>query len=386
MRITILVKDLLLHRFVTTIIAATLVSLVVSPVARADNLNGTEAPTTQIPDAAWRPPGVGIDGEDWVQLKSGEWLRGQLKYIQNKDVEFDSDELDEMTIKLKDVRSVYTAHPVYTQFDRRQPVYGTVVIDGDVVTVNGAVPLSLKRNQLIGITPKGDITGMRIWSGYANIGFSTQSGNSSQTTVSTSAELARRTPNTTLLFDYLGNYSKANGTENSNNDRLDMTYDIRINRDWFVRPMQAEYYQDPLSNISYRVSVGAGGGYYIYDISGLEWKISTGPGYQYQKFRTVEVGQSDTATTPQWLLESKYKLDITDRLTFRQTWQSYFMSSESGRYSQHTVTTLEFEIKRHLNLDVSFIWDFLQNPQPKSDGSVPARNDRYLTVGLGVRF
>ena len=50
------------------------------------------------------PPAVGHDDADWVQLKSGEWLRGQLKYIQDKDVEFDSDELDEQTLKLKNVR------------------------------------------------------------------------------------------------------------------------------------------------------------------------------------------------------------------------------------------------------------------------------------------
>jgi hypothetical protein len=50
------------------------------------------------------------------------------------------------------------------------------------------------------------------------------------------------------------------------------------------------------------------------------------------------------------------------------------------------VTTLEFEIKRHLNLDVSYVWDYLQNPQPKSDGDTPEKSDRYLTVGLGVRF
>src|SRR5277367_897842 len=76
---------------------------------------------------AWKPPGVGHDGADWVQLKSGEWLRGQLKYIQNKEVEFDSDELDQQTLKLKDVSKVYPAHEMFTQFENKQPVHGMVV-------------------------------------------------------------------------------------------------------------------------------------------------------------------------------------------------------------------------------------------------------------------
>jgi hypothetical protein len=35
---------------------------------------------------------------------------------------------------------------------------------------------------------------------------------------------------------------------------------------------------------------------------------------------------------------------------------------------------------------VSFIWDYLHDPQPKSDGTIPAKSDYYLTVGVGVRF
>ena len=52
----------------------------------------------------------------------------------------------------------------------------------------------------------------------------------------------------------------------------------------------------------------------------------------------------------------------------------------------HAVATLSFEIKRHLNLDVTYIWDYLQSPQAESDGSPPQKSDYYLTVGLGVRF
>ena len=55
-----------------------------------------------------------MTNSDWVQLKSGEWLKGDLKYIQNKEVEFDSDELDQQTLKLKDVaQGLYGAPRVH---------------------------------------------------------------------------------------------------------------------------------------------------------------------------------------------------------------------------------------------------------------------------------
>jgi hypothetical protein len=348
----------------------------------------TNQPATRISTNAlsWKPPGVGHDGSDWVQLKSGEWLRGDLKYIQNKEVEFDSDELDQQTLKLKDVRSVYTAHRVFTQFEGQAPVYGAAVISNNVVIVNGPEPLSRPLDDLMGITPGGGRTGIRDWSGEVSVGVTLQSGNNSQTTVSSSAELARRTPATTLLMDYLGNYSQVNNIQNANNDRFNATYDVRLNRDWFVRPIQLECYHDPLANVSYRLTGGVGAGYYIFDRTGLEWLVSAGPSYQYTRFDTVEAGQADTAATPAAVLNSNFKVDITQRLTFIQSWQSTFTSRESGQYTHHAVSTLEFEIKRHLDLNVSLVWDYLQNPQPKSDGITPQKSDRYLTVGFGVRF
>jgi hypothetical protein len=343
-------------------------------------------PPTASTNLSWVPPAVGHDDADWIQLKSGEWLRGRLKYIQDKDVEFDSDELDEQTFKLKNVRQVYTTHRVYTLFEGQEPVLGKVVLSNDLVMVLGPEAVSQPLELLTGITPSGGKTGIRNWSGKAVVGVILQSGNNSQATVNTTAELARRTPNTTLLLDYLGNYSQVNNVENANNDRVNLSYDIRLNHNWFVRPVQFECYHDPLANIAYRLTDGVAAGYYIFDRNDLKWTVSAGPSFQYTKFDTVETGQPDTASTPAGVFESNFKYDLTSRLTIIQTLQSVVTKRDAGQYTHHAVTTLEFEIKRHLNLDVSFIWDYLQNPQPRSDGAIPEKSDYYLTVGFGVRF
>jgi hypothetical protein len=177
-----------------------------------------------------------------------------------------------------------------------------------------------------------------------------------------------------------------NDVQSADNQRVNTSFDVRLNQDWFVRPVQLEYYQDSLANISYRLTGGVGGGYYIFDRTGLEWRVSAGPSYQYTKFETVELGQDDSATAPAGVLISYFKGDITSRLTFIQDWQSTFTDEKSGQYTHHSVSTLEFEIKRHLDLDVSFVWDYLQSPETKSDGTVPKKSDYYLTVGFGVRF
>lgn len=333
----------------------------------------------------WLPLNIGRDEADWLQLKSGEWLRGRLKYIQQKTVEFDSDELDELSLKLKNVRQIYPAEPMYAKFNDREPVFGTIVVSNNQVSVTGPEQVSLPVDELTGITRSG-IRGIRDWSGKASIGFSLQSGNRQLTTMTTSAELARRTPNTQFLLDYLGNYSQVAGVENANNQRVNGIYDVRLDRHWFIRPAQLEYYHDSIANIQLRANAGVGAGYYIFDRDGLTWLVAAGPSYQYTRFDTVEPGQADTTTTLAGVVQSSFKLDITRRLDLSLGYLGTFTSQEAGEYTHHAVATLSFEIKRHLDIDISYVWDYIQNPQVQSSGIVPKNSDYYLTVGLGVRF
>ena len=334
---------------------------------------------------AWQPPGLGKDGFDWLQLKSDEWLKGHLDYVKDKKVQFESDKLEDLSLELKDVRRLYSAKPMFTKFDGRDQVYGTVIISNNLVEVVGPEQLQLPRDQLTGITPGGKRE-INFWSGKANVGLNLQAGNTKQATLNASGELARRTPDTQFLLSYLGNFSEVEGAQNANNHRITVSYDVRLNRDWFLRPVQLEYYRDQLANIAHRGTAGVGFGYYLFDRDALEWKVAAGPGYQYTRFDTVAPGESESASTPAAILQSEFKADITSRLTFIQTFAGTLARQDAGLYSHHLVTTFEFEIKRHLNLDVSFVWDYLQYPQAEANGVVPQQSDLRLTLGVGVKF
>ncbi len=336
-------------------------------------------------NAAWHPPGVGKDGFDWLQLKTDEWLKGRLRYVQDKKVQFESDKLEDLSFDLKDVRYLYSAKPMFTKFDGRDRIYGTVIVGTTNVEVIGPEQLELPREQLTGITPGGKRE-INFWSGKASVGLSLQAGNTKQANMNASAELARRTPATQFLLTYLGNFSEVEGSQNANNHRINLSYDVRLNRHWFVRPVQFEYYRDQLANIAHRGTAGIGVGYYLFDTDDLEWKVAAGPGYQITRFETVASGEADTASTAAAILQSEFKADITSRVTFIQTFSSTLASREAGLYSHHLVATLEYEIKKALDLNVSFVWDYLQNPQTEASGVVPQRSDLRLTMGVGVKF
>jgi len=367
-----------------------------SPVSEHESVNPRTNPTAtlkpqlltlnpQSSTNSWRPPGIGQDNADWIQLKSGEWLRGRLKYIQDRKVEFDSDELNDLSFDLKDVRQVYPAKPLFTKFDGRDQIYGSVVVSNDVVQVSGPEQVTLPRDQLTGITPGGKRE-IDFWSGKASIGLNLQAGNTKQVTESASAELARRTPATVAQLTYLGNFSEVHGAQNANNHRINGSYDIRLNRDWFLRPLQLEYYRDQLANIAQQGTAGVSIGYYLFDRQGLEWVVTSGPAYQYTRLETVGEDGSDETSTPAFVFQSSFKADITQRLKFIQTFGATLTGQESGLYTHHAVSTLEFEIKRHFDLNVSLVWDYLQNPHTESNGTTPQRNDFRLNLGVGVEF
>jgi putative salt-induced outer membrane protein YdiY len=356
--------------------------------ATPNQASTTSAPATNAAastNLAWLPPGVGLGDSDWIQLKSGEWLKGRLRYVQGRKVEFDSDELKDQSLDLKNVRQVYPANPLFIKFNDRDQIYGKVVVSNNMVDVVGPERVSLPRDQLAGITPGGKRE-IDFWSGNLTLGLSVQSGNTRQATLNTSAELARRTPSTVGQLNYLGNFSQVEGAQDANNQRVTGSYDIRLDRHWFLRPAYLEYYRDQLANIAHQGTLAAGLGYYIFDREGLEWKVFGGPGYQRTRYETVEAGQSDTASTPAGVLQTSFKADITRRLKFVQTIGFILTSDEVGLYSHHSVSTLEFEIKRHLDLDVSFVWDYLQNPRTEASGAPPQHSDVRLTLGIGVKF
>ncbi len=57
----------------------------------------------------WTPPPPMPDKYDWVQLTSGEWLKGEIKVIHQDTLEFDSDKLGLLKLDMADVKTIRSA-------------------------------------------------------------------------------------------------------------------------------------------------------------------------------------------------------------------------------------------------------------------------------------
>ena len=335
-----------------------------------------------LPHLSWVPP---EDRFDWIQLKSGEWLKGRIKAMQDRELEFDSEELDNLTFDWRDIRQLRSPQSLDVLFIDGEVVSGPVTITPGEVTVDGPQPRVHARDWLQSLTP-GGTTEWNRWSGKASLGLTLRAGNTKQVEYNAQAHLQRRTPTTRLSLDYIGNVSRIDDTESANNHRVNSEFDLWLSRRFYLIVPFAEYYKDPFQNLKYRLTVGVGAGYDIIDRPGLEWNITAGPAYQYNVFESVAPGEQASRDAAALAFGSRFEWDITRRIELILEYRGQYTSREVGETTHHSVATLSLEVTKRLDLDVSFVWDRISNPKIGADGTAPKPDDYRLVVGLGIDF
>jgi hypothetical protein len=335
---------------------------------------------------AWAAGPSNDDDFDWIQLKSGEWLKGRIKSLQDEKLEFDSEELDLLTFDWEKIRTVRSPRLLSVRIEKREPMDGSLLVTAnEVQVVTATLTNSYPRAELLAITPTGTRE-IDKWTGKVTAGVSFRAGNTRETDVDVHAAFQRRTPDTRLNLDYLGNYGKINGSEVEQNHRFIGQFDYFLSRRLYVRLPDVEYYRDPLQNLDHRLTLGAGVGYDLVKTPRTEWNVTVSPSWQRNWFSSVPVGEDATVDSVAWVLSTRFDAELTQKLDFIFEYRGQLSRQETGNDTHHAVTTLEFEIRKHLNLDVSFVWDRISSPQTESGGGTPTPDDFRLITALGVDF
>lgn len=330
----------------------------------------------------WTPA---TDEHDWVQLKSGEWLKGRIKAMQDRKLEFDSEELKMQSFDWKDVRRLRSPHSTDVLLEGRDTISGPIEVTPDEIKIGGEEARILPRRDVVSLTPGGKLE-RNYWTGKAAAGATFRSGNTEQAEYNAKAELQRRTPATRLALDYLGYFSKTEGVKTANSHRSSAFFDVWLSRRLFVRAPFVEYFQDPFQNIAHRATAGIGLGYDIIDRPGLEWNLTVGPAYQQTWFESVQPGEEEDSGAGSLVFTSRFDWEITPRIDLILFYKGLFTSREVGETTHHGESTLSLELTRRLDLDLSLYWDRTEFPKASADGSIPKQNDFRLVLSLGVDF
>ena len=196
----------------------------------------------------------------------------------------------------------------------------------------------------------------------------------------------RRSLKHRIAFEYLGNITRIDSVDTSNNHRSSLGWDYFLGQRLYVNVIGAEWYRDEFQNIANRYTVTAGLGYEIIDTSRTSWNVTAGPAWQSTEYASVEEGQDDTTDSPALRIGTHFDHEITDDIDYYLDYTALFADEENGTYNHHLDTGLEFDLIGNLDFNISWIWDRIQDPRPLEDGSIPDQDDYRIVFGLGWDF
>ena len=336
------------------------------------------------PPDDWYPRSEFAGQFDWVQMRSGEWVKGRIIAMYDGKLEFDSDEFDNLTLKWHEIEEIRTSQIVNIRLLQNRSAVGKLVMIGDEVTVYGKEVQGFDKRDVLTITA-GAPKEINFWDMEVFTGVSILSGNSDLREATLLADLKRRTIHNRILLDFVGIWNVTDDVDVADNQRASFKWDKYINDRLFVSPIFGEYFRDPFQNIRWRYTIGFGLGYQLIDSPKVDWTLSGGPGYQETGFESV-ADQDSSEDTAALAVGTRAEWEIFSWLDFDGTYRVQIVNEASGTYNHHMLLSFEFSITRVLDFDLSWIWDRIEDPRPDDAGITPKSDDFRTAIGLSFNF
>jgi len=362
----------------------------------AASLMTAAAALAQEDEEPWQPQapeGMPTDF-DWIRLPSDEWLKGEIVSMYDGELEFDSDELDELTFDFADIKEIRTSRVVQVGFEKREPAIGRMHMEGDTVTVTGdAGEVQFDRSDVLTIivgTPKE----INYWSAFATLGGNVYSGNTDQIDYTARLGAMRRSVRDRISFDYTGNITRVRSedisedtyTNTTNNHLARMGWDHFVTKRLFINVIGVEWFRDPIKNIADRWTLTAGVGYEIVDTPNTTWTATAGPAWQSTQFDSVEPGENDTTDSPAFRIGTRLDHDFTDDIEYYLDYTGLVTDEENGSYNHRLDTGVSFDLIGNLDFEIAWIWDRTEDPRRDENGDLPKKDDTRIIFGLGWDF
>ncbi len=370
-----------------SVLSVLLFSLTTGSISFGEAMASRSLPASlKVASDEYKPPQPSTGLSDWIQFKNGEWLKGEIKDLQDESFSFESDELDSLQLDWEDIHTVYSQKQHTCVFEDNTSVMGRISIVGDRLTVTTRESQKqYDRAYLRSIIPGGR-SEWDFWSLKYTLGLTVRKGNTDQTDYSSFLKVKRRSSESRIRFEWRGTYGTFEGEETVNNQLANLRNDIFLSRRLYLTAPSVQYYRDKFQNIDYRLTPGLTLGYEIVDRGDIEWNAGLGGGYQYTRFDKVEPGEDSSIGGAAILGATDFTWELTKKLDFELQYNTTIGLDDDMGVDHHTLATLSFDVWKDLEFDVSLTWDRVGSPQPTPDGVEPDQDDISLYVGIGWEF
>lgn len=374
--------DTAMPKFLTLFISRGLIFLVSGLPGLVLAQQDTQADTSE-PDF-W-PSAEMRTGWDWIQMDSGEWLKGDIISLYERELEFDSDKMGDQTFDWSDLISLVSHKTYSVQLDDGRLFTGLLELRDDTFTIGQTAPIQVNPVDIISIAPVGSGFGSLV-TGKITLSADLNRGNTHQRGYTLLVNAERRTAKTRNIVTYQSQYSELDDSRVEDNQRFTGSWDWFFSRYWFFRPANVEYMRDEFQNIDYRWTYTSALGYYLIDNNKTTWDAYTGPGYQETRFATVQADRDRKESTYVWIIGSTYSTELTSDIDFDTSYDVYFVSEDAGSVIQHAEVGISIDFLSDFSLDARWIWDNVQDPTPDETGQIPKQTDVQVILGLSYDF
>ena len=354
----------------------------------------TKAKLDRDPRFSVPPPTLDASTHDLLLLNSGEWLQGDIRSIRDDDIDFDSVELEDLTIDFGDVKEIHADRMHTYRFEgKRDILTGPVRMNQDVFVIGDQErPRSAFMTQV-----SGKPTELNFWNGDLSVGYSIRSGNTNQSDLTVRAELNRETALTRFTNVYNAALSTAEvddgtGTGNTteqktaNSHRLNSAFDYFVTGRLYLIIPAFEVFADEFQNIDLRITPSAGLGYEVISNKWMTWDVSAQGGATYTDSVSVQAGEPESTTEGVVVLGTTLDTDPTDDIEWDTSYTVQVVPANIGLTNHHLESIFSIDLFFNFDLDITFIWDRIEDPKEDADGNTPESNDYRLTFGIGWDF
>ena len=233
----------------------------------------------QVGEDAWFQAAPPTDDADWIQLKSGEWLRGHLVGLHAQELKFGSDRVDEEELKFKDVRRLFLRSPQIVVLTDLSSLRGRGMLLGDTLTLQTASgERAIERADILSIAPLVE-NEVDAWHLDASVGLSVSRGNVEQTVFNGSADLLREDEWMRLSAAYSASYGESKGRKIAHNHLGSARLDVYLLPSFFLTPLLASVEFNDFKNLRTRAAFTSGAGVRFLDGGEMYWDVAVGGGY-----------------------------------------------------------------------------------------------------------
>jgi hypothetical protein len=338
----------------------------------------------QVP--VWQPPAPNPEAKDWVRLGSGEWLRGEIQRLRSEKLEFESEDLDELTLDWEDVAEIRSPNLHTYVLRGRITALGTATMRDSVLVVGTAAgSQQFARSELLSII-KGGQRESDYWYGTGHLSLVVRSGNTDQADLRTIVRINRGGPLARLQFAYNGNFGLVENEQNINNHNGSVKVDAFISNRWYLTPFAIDIFNDKFQNIELRVSPSMGVGVTAIESRSVTWDFEFGAGYQWSRFVSVEEGEEPTSSQASLIPASRFDWDYTQQVELRLDYDLRIGIPDVRDTFQHLVGIISYDLTDAWNFEIAVTWDHVGKPRADAEGNVPENDDIRTSFGIGVEY